>query len=86
MLHKKIKNMEAVAMADIVYEIKKELGTLSENAKGWSKEINLVSWNGREPKYDIRDWSQGHEKMGKGVTLSGEDLKSLRDILNKLEL
>jgi hypothetical protein len=78
--------MEAVIMADIVYEIKKGLGTLSENAKGWSKEINLVSWNGREAKYDIRDWAQEHEKMGKGVTLTGDELKSLRDILNKLDL
>jgi hypothetical protein len=73
-------------MADIVYEIKKELGVLSENAKGWTKEINLVSWNERDPKYDIRDWSQGHEKMGKGLTLSSDEIKSLRDILNKLDL
>lgn len=73
-------------MADIVYEIEKELGTLSENAKGWKKEINLVRWNGREAKYDIRDWSPEHEKMGKGVTLTGDEIKSLRDILNKLDL
>ena len=73
-------------MADIVYEIEKELGMLSENAKGWKKEINLVSWNGREAKYDIRDWSPEHEKMGKGLTLSGDEIKSLRDILNKIDL
>jgi hypothetical protein len=73
-------------MADIVYEIKKELGVLSENAKGWTKEINLVSWNGRDAKYDIRDWSQGHEKTGKGVTLTAGELKSLRDVLNKIDL
>lgn len=73
-------------MADIVYEITKELGVLSENAKGWAKEINLVSWNGREPKYDIRDWAKGHEKMGKGVTLTADEVKSLRDILNTLDL
>ena len=73
-------------MPDIKYEITKELGVLSENAKGWTKELNLVSWNDREPKYDIRDWSEGHEKMGKGVTLTGEEIKKLRDILNGIEL
>jgi hypothetical protein len=73
-------------MSDIKYEISEELGVLSENAKGWKKELNLVSWNERDPKYDIRDWSEGHEKLGKGVTLTGEEVKKLRDILNKLEL
>ena len=52
-------------MADIKFEIKKELGTISSSAKGWNKEVNLVSWNGAAPKYDIRDWSPEHEKMGK---------------------
>ena len=73
-------------MPDIKYEITKSLGVLSENAKGWSKEINLVSWNDREPKYDIRDWSEKHEKLGKGVTLNSDEIKKLRDILNGLEL
>jgi hypothetical protein len=73
-------------MAEIKYEITQSFGVLSENAKGWSKELNLVSWNDREPKYDIRDWSEGHEKMGKGVTLTGEEIKKLRDILNGIEL
>lgn len=73
-------------MSDIKYEISKELGVLSENAKGWKKELNLVSWNERDPKYDIRDWSEGHEKLGKGVTLTGEEVKKLRDILNKIDL
>lgn len=73
-------------MLDIKYEITKELGVLSENAKGWSKELNLVSWNDREPKYDIRDWSEGHGKMGKGVTLTADELKALRNILNTLDL
>lgn len=73
-------------MAEIKYEITKELGMLSESSRGWNKEINLISWNDREPKYDIRDWSPGHEKMGKGVTLTAEELKKLRDILNDMEL
>jgi hypothetical protein len=73
-------------MPDIKYDLTKEIGVLSENTKGWSKEINMVSWNDREAKYDIRDWSVGHEKMGKGVTLSAEEVKKLREILNQIEL
>lgn len=73
-------------VADIKYEIKETLGILSENNRGWLKEVNLISWNDREPKYDIRDWSPEHEKMGKGVTLSVEEMKKLRDLLNDLDL
>lgn len=73
-------------MADIKYEIKKTVGILSESAKGWSKELNLISWNDKEAKYDIRDWSAEHAKMGKGVTLSVEELKKLKEILNGMEL
>ena len=73
-------------MPDIKYEIVKKIGVLSEGAKGWKKEVNLISWNDREPKYDIRDWSEENEKMGKGVTLSKEELKILRDMLNNLDL
>lgn len=69
-------------MAEIKYDIIKEIGVLSENAKGWKKEINLISWNGAAPKYDIRDWAPGHEKMGKGTTLSEDELERLKDILN----
>ncbi|MBU3161343.1 hypothetical protein KPL37_16665 [Clostridium frigoris] len=73
-------------MADIKFEIQKELGTIAESAKGWTKELNLISWNGKEAKYDIRDWDLEHKKMGKGVTLSVEDLKKLKDILNGMDL
>ncbi|TWD93205.1 hypothetical protein FB550_11619 [Neobacillus bataviensis] len=71
-------------MADIKYEITKKIAVLSESAKGWKRELNLISWNGREPKYDIRDWSENHEKMGKGITLSKEELDKLKEILNSL--
>ena len=84
MNHLQMKGMRIVA--DIKYEIKETLGILSENNRGWSKEVNLISWNDREPKYDIRDWSPEHEKMGKGVTLSVEEMKKLRDLLNDLDL
>jgi hypothetical protein len=73
-------------MDEINCEIVMQLGVVSQSGTGWTKELNLVSWNGRAPKYDIRDWSPGHEKMGKGVTLSREELLALRDLLNSWEL
>lgn len=73
-------------MSDIKYEIIKKIGTLSTSASGWSKELNLISWNDREPKYDIRDWSADHSKMGKGVTLSKEELLALEGLLNSTEI
>ena len=69
-------------MADIKYEIKKEIGVLSESAKGWRKELNLISWNGAAPKYDIREWAPDHEKMGKGVTLTPEEIGKLAELIS----
>lgn len=54
---------------------------ISENAKGWRKELNKISWNGAAPKYDIRDWAPDHEKMGKGVTLTEEEAAKLKELL-----
>jgi len=73
-------------MAEIKFEIKENVGVLSEGSKGWQKEINLISWNDREPKYDIRDWDETHEKMGKGLTLNREELSKLKDILNSMDI
>jgi hypothetical protein len=73
-------------MADIKYEIVRKIGVISKAGSGWVKELNLVSWNDREPKYDIRDWSGDGSKMGKGVTLSKDELIALRDLLNNMEL
>jgi hypothetical protein len=73
-------------MADIKFEIKEELGVLSEGSKGCKKELNLVSWNGAAPKYDLRDWAPEHEKMGKGVTLTAEEVKKLYEILGDMEV
>ncbi len=63
------------------FTIVDELGVLSTSPKGWTKELNLISWNGREPKYDIREWAPEHAKMGKGVTLSEEELTTLKKLL-----
>lgn len=68
---------------EIKYDIIDEIGVLSENAKGWRKELNLISWNGAKPKYDIRDWAPDHEKMGKGVTLTEDEVQALTRLLQK---
>ena len=73
-------------MADIKYEIVKKIGVLSKAGSGWVKELNLISWNDRDPKYDLRDWSADGSKMGKGVTLSKDELLALRNLLNSMEL
>ena len=73
-------------MADIKYDITQPLGVLSQGSKGWQKEINLISWNGRSPKIDICDWAPEHERMCKGITLIREEIIKLRDILNQLDL
>ncbi len=69
--------------ADFKYEIVKELGVISENAKGWRKELNMVSWNDREAKYDIREWSPDHERMGKGVSLTEDELVTLEKLIKE---
>ena len=66
---------------ELKYEIAEELGILSE--KGWRKELNLVSWNEREPKYDIRDWNPNHDRMSKGITLTKEEAEALYEILKE---
>ena len=73
-------------MADIKIEIKETFGALSESINGWTKELNLISWNDREPKYDIREWSPEHEKMGKGVTLCLEEVMELKGLMNSIDV
>ena len=69
-------------MAELKFEITKSIGVLSENAKGWTKELNMVSWSDHDPKYDIREWSPDHTRMGKGVTLTEEEVENLKALLN----
>lgn len=73
-------------MAEIKYEIIEKIGVLTESGRGWRKELNLISWNDRAPKYDLREWSPDGEKMGKGITLSKEDLAALKEILDGMDL
>lgn len=73
-------------MAELKFDIEETFGEISESAKGWKKELNLISWNGRPAKYDLREWDPNHQKMGKGITLSKEELKALKVLLNNMEL
>lgn len=70
-------------MAEIKYDIIENIGVLSDNGKGWTKELNLVSWNEREAKYDIRDWNEDHTRMRKGVTLTNEEAEVLFNVLSE---
>lgn len=71
-------------MPEIKYEITQAIACLSEEKSGWTKELNLISWNGNEPKYDIRSWSADHSKMGKGITLTRDELYRLASVLQDL--
>ena len=73
-------------MAELKFEITERIGVLSENAKGWTKELYKVSWNEREPKYDLREWNPDHSRMGKGITLTDEEVETLKAILNGEEI
>ena len=68
---------------ELKFEIINKIGVISTTTSGWTLELNRISWNGNEPKYDIRTWSPDHTKMGKGITLSEKDLISLADLLKK---
>jgi hypothetical protein len=73
-------------MSEIKYNIIKKIGVLSKSNSGWTKELNLVSWNDQEPKYDLREWSPDRARRGKGVALSRDELVALKELLNTMEL
>lgn len=71
-------------MADLKFEITERIAVLSEKG-GWTKELNKVSWNNRPAKFDLRDWNHDDGKIGKGTTLSDEEIENLRQVLNAIE-
>jgi hypothetical protein len=73
-------------MSDLIFEIKRNVGIIGEGTKGWKKEVNIVSWNQRKPKLDIRDWNETHEKMGRGITLSRGEVIKLKELLDEVDL
>lgn len=73
-------------MAEFKYEVTQKHGVLSASSKGWTKELRSISWNDKELKYDLREWAPEDEKMGKGITLSVEELVKLKELLNNMDL
>lgn len=73
-------------MAEIKFDILEKIGVVSTSNKNWNKELNIISWNERPGKYDLRDWDENHQKMGKGITLTKEELKALKELLNQMDL
>ncbi len=72
-------------MSEIKFEIVKNIAVLSSKPSGWNKELNIVSWNGRDGKYVIREWNEDHTRMGKGITLSEEEILNLKTALGNIE-
>ena len=73
-------------MPEITHEIVKHYGVLSQNDRGWRKEVNCVSWNEREPKVEIREWFEDYSKLGKGITFTTEEIVALYNILDSMDL
>ena len=71
-------------MPEIKFEIVESIAVLSKTDKGWSKELNLVSWNERDAKYDLRDWNEDHSKMGKGITLNEDEFLKLKEAIKDI--
>ena len=71
-------------MADFKYEILDNVGVFFNSKNGWTKEINIISWNGADGKVDIRSWSPDHSRMGKGISLTVEELKALKELMNEI--
>ena len=68
--------------SSVKYEIINEIAVISDDGK-WRLELNRISWNERDPKYDLRRWAPNHEKMGKGITLTDDEMIKLCDALTK---
>lgn len=71
---------------DVTFDLKEHIGVLSTSINGWSRELNIVSWNGRPEKYDIREWSDNHTHLRKGITLTRDEARTLCGLLVGLGL
>ena len=65
----------------VEYRITARIGVLNEFSTGWKKELNVVSWNGGQPKFDIRDWDANHEKMSRGITLHEGEARAMAEMI-----
>jgi hypothetical protein len=74
------------APKEFKFEIVEEVGVISSSTSGWNREVNIVRWNDGNPKLDIRDWAPEHDKMGKGISLTSEEVALLKSILEEFDL
>ena len=75
-----------MAAKEFKFEIVEEIGVISSSTSGWNREVNIVRWNEGKPKLDIRDWSPEHDKMGKGISMTSEEISLLKSILEEFDL
>lgn len=66
----------------IEYEIIEKKATLSVSNNKWTKEYNIIKWNGKTLN-DLRAWSPDHKHMAKGITLTDQELNILNECLDK---
>ncbi len=66
---------------EVIFKIEKHIGVIATYPTGWTKELNMVSWNKGNPKFDIRDWDKNHEHMSRGITLHEDEMKRLKEML-----
>ncbi len=79
-------NKGKIQETKVEYSVREKIGVLAAYSNGWTKEVNLISWNGGAEKYDIRDWDANHEKMSRGITLREEEVEKLLELLGNREL
>jgi hypothetical protein len=73
-------------MDSITYEVMEKFGVLSESPRGWTKELRLVRWNNRSPRYDLREWAPADRKASRGITLSLKEMQILQKLLTEMKL
>lgn len=79
-------NEEEKDMEESIFKIIRKLGTLSKNKSGWVKALTLTSWHGKPAKLDIRDWNEDYSKCGRGLTLTEDETRALKSILEKEDI
>ncbi|GAB1475717.1 PC4/YdbC family ssDNA-binding protein [Bacillota bacterium] len=70
---------------EVTFELVEHIGVFGKDVKGWTRELNRVAWNGGPAKYDIRSWDEGHHKMGRGITLTKQELNDLKSVFEQVD-
>lgn len=78
--------MTETERSEIKFEIVEHIGIIKPIQTGWNKELNVVAWNGKQAKYDIREWDPTHERMSKGITLHRDEMKKVLSLMEGREI